>query len=140
MQKVISLFAAVLFSTMFLSCNQAQTQTNTTTSTGKLSIYYFHATNRCVTCNAVEKNAKALLEESYKTEVDNGTIKFDSYNIDEEVNKTIVEKYEVAFSTLLIIKADGTKTDFTNTAFQYAKSNPTKYKELLKAEIDKNLK
>ncbi len=137
MQKVINFFLIVLFSTMFLSITQAQTKT---TSNNKLLVCYFHATNRCVTCNAVENNAKALLEKSYKTEVDNGTIKFVSFNIDEDVNKLVVEKYQVAFSTLLIIKADGTKTDFTNTAFSYAKNNPSKYKELLKAEIDKNLK
>jgi thiol-disulfide isomerase/thioredoxin len=123
---------------MFLSCSQAQTKTKKT-STGKLLVYYFHSTDRCVTCNAVENNARALLEESYKTKIDNGTIKFASYNIDEEENKALVEKYQVAFSTLLIIKADGTKTDFTNTAFQYAKNNPKKYKELLNAEIKKQL-
>ncbi|MFQ3578821.1 MAG: nitrophenyl compound nitroreductase subunit ArsF family protein [Bacteroidales bacterium] len=138
MQKVISLFVSSLFSTMFLFCSQAQTKT--TTSNEKLLVYYFHATNRCVTCNAVENVAKELLNENFKTEIDNGTIKFASYNIDEEVNRALVKKYQIGFSTLLIIKADGTKTDFTNTAFQYARSNPTKYKELLKAEIDKNLK
>jgi hypothetical protein len=59
--------------------------------------------------------------------------------VDEDANKALVEKYQIGYSTLLIIKADGTKTDFTNTAFQYAKANPTKYKELLKTEIDKQL-
>jgi len=32
MQKVISFFVAVFFSTMFLSCSQAQTNSNSTTS------------------------------------------------------------------------------------------------------------
>jgi hypothetical protein len=40
----------------------------------------------------------------------------------------------------LIIKADGTRTDFTDSAFKYADTKPEKYMELLKAEIDKNLK
>lgn len=136
MKNVTSLIVTVLFSTLILSCSQAQTN-KSTTSGGKLSVYYFHATKRCVTCNAVENNAVALLEENFKTELDNGAIKFVSFNIDEEANKELVEKYEVAFSTLLIIKADGSVTDFTNTAFKYAKNNPSKYKELLKAEIDK---
>jgi len=140
MKKVISLFAVVLFSTMFLACSQAQTKKSVTTSNAKLEVYYFHSTNRCPTCNAVENNAKKLLEESYKTELANGTIKFASFNMDESANKTLVEKYQVSTSTLLIIKANGTKTDFTNTAFQYARTNPTKYAELLKIEIDKNLK
>lgn len=140
MQKVISLFAVVLLSTIFMSCSQAQTKNNSTNSKTKLEVYYFHATNRCPTCNAVENQAKELLEESFKSEIENGIIKFESLNVEEEENEEIVEKYEIVFSTLLIVKADGTKTDFTNSAFQYAKANPEKYKELLKAEIKKNLK
>jgi hypothetical protein len=40
----------------------------------------------------------------------------------------------------LIVKADGLKTDFTNTALQNADTKPEKFMELLKAELDKNLK
>jgi len=117
-----------------------QAQTSKKPSGTKLEIYYFHSTNRCVTCNAVESNAKALLQESFKSQADKGNIKFASINIDDKANKALVEKYQISYSTLLIIKSNGKKTDFTNTAFQYAKNNPTKYKELLKAEINKNLK
>ncbi len=131
MQKLINLFIAILFSTMFFTLSQAQTKT----SNEKIFIYYFHATNRCPSCLAVENAAKEMLNENFKSKIDNGTIKFESFNIDDKANKALVEKYQIGFSTLLIIKADGTKTDFTNTAFQYAKSNPTKYKELLKAKI-----
>lgn len=136
MYKIISFFVAVMFSTLFLPSSQAQTKK----SNEKLLVYYFHATNRCVTCNAVENVTKEVLNNNFKKEMSNGTIKFASFNVDEEVNKALVEKYQITFSTLLIINTKGKKTDFTNTAFQYAKSNPTKYQELLKAEIAKNLK
>jgi len=87
----------VLFSTMFMSCTQAQTKTSTTTTNTKLQIFYFHSTNRCITCNSIENNAKLLLQESFKTEMDNGIIKFASYNIDEDANKALVEKYQIGF-------------------------------------------
>ena len=125
-----------------ISCIQAQDKTKTASSGAKIEILYFHATNRCPTCLAVENNAKKTIEENFKTELKNGTIKFTSINIDDKANKALVEKYQVAFSTLLIIKKTGTKevkTDFTDTGFQYARNNPEKYAELLKAELKKNL-
>jgi hypothetical protein len=139
MKKLMSLFSVVLFSTMFFSCSQAQPKQISTNPKAKLEVFYFHATGRCVTCLAVEENAKKLLEQSFKTQLDNGTIKFASYNVDEDANKALAEKYEITFSTLLLIKSDGTKTDFTDKAFQYAHTNPEKYAELLKAEIEKQL-
>jgi len=106
----------------------------------KLEVLYFHATNRCATCNAIENNALKVLGKDFKSQIENGTIKFSSYNVDESVNKALVDKYKISFSTLLLVKSDGTKTDFTNNAFQYALSNPVKYGELLKAAVEKNLK
>jgi len=141
MQKLMSFVVLVFLSTTYFSITDANAQKIAVTPS--IEVMYFHGTNRCITCNAVESHAKTLLEEKYKNEIKNGTIKFVSYNIDEATSKTLVEKYEIAFSTLLIVRKldkKESKTDFTNTAFQYAKNNPTKYKELLKAEVDKNLK
>ena len=144
----INILLVVLFA---FSCGTKTTQTTenaadtsaVAASSAKLEVLYFHSTNRCVTCNAVENNAKKLLEEKYKTELDNGTIKFTSYNVDDEVNKPLAEKYQISFSTLLIVNkagAEEVKTDFTDIAFQYARTDPEKYAELLTTEIDKNLK
>ena len=140
MKKISILLLIVLFGCITVS--QAQNKTKTAASGAKIEILYFHATNRCPTCLAVENNAKKTIEEFFKAELKNGTIKFTSLNIDDKANKALVEKYEVAFSTLLIIRKVGvkeTKTDFTDTGFQYARNNPEKYAELLKAEIRKNL-
>ena len=143
MKKVLSILIVVLFGTFSMSCSQAQNPAKNSNSTAKVEVFYFHATNRCATCLAVEENAKKTLEQNFKSQLGDRTIKFASYNIDEEANKALAEKYEIVFSTLLIIKMDGTKeikTDFTDIAFQYAHTNPAKYAELLKAEIEKNLK
>lgn len=128
----------MLFSTMINS--NVYSQQNPTGSKTKLEVLYFHATMRCPTCNAVEDNARKLLEKDFKTQLDNGTIKFNSYNVDESVNKALVERYQITFSTLLLISSNGTKTDLTGKGFQYALANPVKYESLLKAEIEKNLK
>lgn len=140
MKKLIGLMFMTLLVTVIMAGGYAQTKQNSTDSKARLEVIYFHATNRCPTCNAIEDNAKKLLGKSFKQQLDNGTIKFEAYNVDESANKALVEKYQISFSTLLIVKSDGTKTDFTSKAFQYALANPAKYDALLKAEIEKNLK
>ena len=139
--KNISVF---LFIVMFgfLSVSKAQDKPKATVSPSKIEVIYFHATNRCPTCMAVESNARKAITDNFKNELTNGKIKFTSINIDDKINKALVEKYEIAFSSLLIIKKTGlkeSKTDFTDIGFQYARTDPTKYADLLKAEIRKNL-
>jgi hypothetical protein len=140
MKKILGLSIVIFFITFFLSCRQSQTNQTQTNSDAKLEVLYFHSTGRCPVCLAIENNTIKVLDENYKPQMANGIIKFSSFNIDEEVNWPLVEKYQISYLTLLIIKADGTKTDFTNTAFKYADTKPEKFMELLKVEVDKNLK
>jgi hypothetical protein len=140
MQKILSLSVTMLFSIVILSCRQTQTNQTQTNSNAKLEVLYFHSSLRCPACIAIEINTKKVLEENFKTQMDSDIIKFTSCNIDEKVNKSLVDKYQISYLTLLIINADGTKTDFTNTAFQYADTKPEKFIELMRAEIEKNLK
>lgn len=151
-KKKIKIFF-ILISVIVISCNNSpnkQLLKNESDSLNshknmnlKLEVVYFHSTNRCATCNAVENNAKKLLEESFKNQLNNGEVYFRSLNFDENENKSITEKYQVSFSMLLLIDHQNVKetvTDFTETAFKYAKNEPDKYKELLKDEIIKILK
>ena len=140
MQRVRFFFIVMFCSIMFFSCKHAQTKPWQPNSKSKLQVFYFHATIRCPTCNAIEKNTQKLLEESFKSQMDNGLIRFASFNIDKRENRALIEKYQISYTNLLLIRADGTKTDFTYTAFDCAYAEPTKYAELLKAEIEKNLK
>jgi hypothetical protein len=140
MKKILGLSVAVLFITTLLSCRQSQTNQTKTNSSTKLEVLYFHTSERCPACIAIENNTKKVLDENFKTLLDSGIIQFRSLNLEEKANTSLVEKYQIGYSTLLLIKSDGTKTDFTNTAFLNADSKPAKFEELLKAEIDKNLK
>jgi hypothetical protein len=139
MKKVIGLLFIVILNAGFMSCSEGQAKQDSTTSTAKLEVLYFHGTYRCETCNAVENNTEKFIIEDYKKQLSEGIIKFGAYNLDDKENKALVEKYQISFSTLLLVKSDGTVTDFTNTAFQYAHTDPEKYAELLKTEIDKQL-
>lgn len=153
MQK-ISLLLVILGLSLNFSCNNSSknnddkdkdsttTEYNVSAEKSEIQVMYFHATNRCVTCNAAEDNTLALLFESFKNEMETGKISFESINIDEEKNNNLTEKYQVSFSTLLIINnkiAEPVVTDFTEPAFKYALNSPDKYAELLKQEISKQL-
>jgi hypothetical protein len=139
MKTKLSFLSALLISAILLSCRQSKSNQTQTNSSAELEVLYFHTAMRCPACIAIENTTKKVLDENFKTQMERGTIQFISCNIDEKVNSSLVEKYQVSYLTLLIIKSDGTKTDFTNTAFQYADTRPEKFMELLKAEIDKNL-
>lgn len=93
-------------------------------------VYYFHATRRCATCQAVESTTKEALKEYYGDK-----IVFESINRDEDKENPLIAKYKVSGQTLLIIK--GNKViNLTNEAFMNARTNPNKFKAKLKATVD----
>ncbi|MDD2191754.1 MAG: nitrophenyl compound nitroreductase subunit ArsF family protein [Bacteroidales bacterium] len=103
-----------------------------------LEIYYFHRTERCLTCNAIEDGVRATLN-SYKKEVAKGDLIFQSINIEEDRENQIVKDYEIESPTLLFIynkKGDRKFVDLTEDAFSYARPNPAKFKKVLKGKIN----
>lgn len=135
------LFFLTIGQLLFLavSCRQAPTNQWIPGPDGVLNVYFFHMTDRCEACNAIETNTRIVLEEHFKTLMEKGAIKFYFFNIDKKENKAVTEKFKISYTSLLLVRADGKITDFTNTSFNYANMNPLKFKALLKSEIDKNL-
>ena len=132
------LLAECILLTLF-SCNNAPAVKQQPDTDAVLSVYFFHLTARCDACNAVEENTKEVIDKYYKRQTEKGTIIFRSINIDKKENRGIVEKYQISYTSLLLVRSDGTFTDFTNTSLNYAFMNPSGFRELLKAEIDKNI-
>ncbi len=124
----------------FVSCRHDPVGKLETETGSALTIYFFHLTARCEACDAIETNTAKVLEKYYKNLLDTGIIEFKSVNIDSRENRYVADKYKVSYTSLLLVRSDGTVTDFTNTALNYAYMNPLKFGELLKAEMDKNLK
>lgn len=100
-----------------------------------VNVYYFHGKQRCKTCIAIENVAKNTVADSYK---DNPNVRYVEVNIDEAQNKDLVEKYEIAFSSLLIAKADNA-TDLTEQAFANAVNSPDVLTSLIKDEVNKRM-
>ncbi|HUI33416.1 MAG: nitrophenyl compound nitroreductase subunit ArsF family protein [Dysgonamonadaceae bacterium] len=142
MKKIISALSFILFMGVVAistqSCNSATTDNTTSEKEtlaenqelGKVKAYYFHATRRCATCQAVEAVSKEAIKEYYGDKVT-----FESINRDEEKENPLMTKYKVNGQTLLIINGEK-KVDLTNDAFLNARTNPDKFKRKLKSTID----
>jgi hypothetical protein len=123
------------------SCSgqQAKKQAVSTTSGNDIEVYYFHMTTRCVTCRAVESEAKKNIEILYTDLFKKGKITFTALNIEEPAGKSMGERLGVTGQTLLIVKGDQ-KINITNEGFLYALSKPEKFKEIIKDKIDPLIK
>ncbi len=103
-----------------------------------VQIFYFHNTKRCETCNAVEDETKVALEMFYGEQMKEGRIDFTSLNLEEDDGKSMAEALQVSGQTLLIVKGES-HINLTNEGFLNARTNPTKFHEIIKTQIDKLL-
>ena len=144
--KMLKSSLLIMFVAMSLfSCN-VQTSENQKTENQKaenvvskdVQVYYFHNTKRCVTCNAVENETKVALEMFFEDNMKAGTMEFASLNLEEVEGKRMAQSLGVSGQTLLIVKGE-TQVNLTNEGFMNARTNPTKFHEILKTQIDKLL-
>jgi hypothetical protein len=125
----------VAIALMFLSMTGfAQTKKTAKPAAAKVEAYYFHFTSRCVTCKTVEAEAKKDLAELYGTKVS-----FQALNLDEASSEALAKKLDVSTQTLLLVKG-AKQVNITNEGFMYARSNPAKFKAVIKAKVDEMLK
>jgi hypothetical protein len=108
--------------------------------TGKsITVYYFHFTRRCTTCNNVEKVSSEAVETQFAAQVKSGEISFKSINLDEKAGEAIGAKYKIEGQTLIVISGDK-RVDLTDKGFMYANDSPAKLKAEIKKAIDGFLK
>ena len=132
------LMVSLLTFTTF-ACNSETKPTKkgeTSIFTEKIEVYYFHFTRRCITCNAVESVTKETIREYFSKDVKSGKITFKSINLDDATGQTFAKKMEVSGQTLLFV-SNKESINLTTDAFMYAKNQPDKLKEKVKATIEK---
>ena len=145
MKTIRPSFLIMFIALIFFGCNAPTTekktgenQTDAFVQSDDIQVYYFHNTKRCATCNAVENETRMALEMFYKDNIQSGTMDFTSLNLEEDEGKTMAQSLKVSGQTLIIVKGES-KVNLTNEGFMNARTNPTKFHEILKAEIDKLL-
>ena len=68
----------------------------------RIQAYYLHGSIRCVTCNAIERTAKQLLDNEFAQELADGRITWREVNFEQE--PALAKRYDVAASTLVLVK------------------------------------
>lgn len=109
----------------------------------RVEVLYFHGKRRCVTCMAIEKNAKEVVEAQFADELKSGTLIFRTIDISEPKNETIAGKYEVTWASLFVSKwKDGKETyeNLTEYAFANARTAPDMFKNGVAEKIRTLLK
>ena len=142
------LFTTVLITALMVSaCNNSEiknternntslTITNDSITANTIQVYYFHGSIRCHTCVSVDENTFQYLKEFFPKKLATNELIFKSINIDKNEREDLIKKYEIYGQTLLFIKGD-TVIDKTDEAFQYVTTNSEKWKQLVKATVNK---
>ena len=73
---------------------------------GVLSVYYFHATRRCQTCNKIEALAREAVETTYADEIAGGRLVFKSLNMEEPENQRFIEDFALVSNTVVMQQGD----------------------------------
>jgi hypothetical protein len=69
---------------------------------GRVELVYFHRAQRCVSCIYAEERVHYTLQKYFEEELANGIVSFEVYNLGEEKNAAVIEKYDAYTSSLFI--------------------------------------
>ncbi|MCM1150970.1 MAG: nitrophenyl compound nitroreductase subunit ArsF family protein [Alistipes sp.] len=109
----------------------------------RVEILYFHGKQRCATCKAIEANAKEAIDARFADELKRGDVVFRIVDISRPENERIAEKYEVTWSSLILVKHAGGKEqveNLTEFAFGNARTAPEEFKKAVAEKVTALLK
>lgn len=134
-------FALLLILTACQGQNNSKTIASTATST-KVEVIDFYGTHRCITCEAIEANAKYTVDTYFQEEVKAGKVEFKTVNVDDEKNYDMAERFEATGTALFINVIKSGKEqhiDLTNFAFSKGRDQEA-FSNELKEKIKEQLK
>jgi hypothetical protein len=70
-----------------------------------VQVYYVHTTLRCVTCNAIERQANDALKTRFGDELASGTVQWHSKNFQRD--DVFARRYGISSSCVLVVARDG---------------------------------
>ncbi len=95
----------------------------------EISVLYFHGKQRCVTCNAIERLTKEVVDSL-------GAKNIVMRVVDISKDEATADKYQVTWSSL-ILDHNGKTDNLTDMGFAYAKNKPEVFKAKLTDAINK---
>ena len=141
MKGVLYVIAAVA---LFVACGngakkKAVSEEKSQLTGDRVEVLYFHGAQRCVTCNAIEAETKALLDSVYAKEIKAGKVVFKEVDISKKENEKLADKYEVTWSSLFVNgwkEGQETVNNMTDFAFSYVKAAPDTFRKGVREKVD----
>ena len=84
--------------------SEAATPAKADVASQVVTVYYFHGTNRCRTCNRIEELARAAVQEKYSAQMSDGKLVFESVNLDEANHEHFVSDFQLKMRTVVVAK------------------------------------
>lgn len=137
------LLLVMLMAFPFVLCQAQTKKTTSTASKPVVEVLYFHGPQRCKTCVALEKATKEVIESQFASQVKSGNVKFREIDLSTKEGEKLGDKYEIAWSSLVIVRKQGKKekvADMTDDGFRYAVNDKAKIQALIKNKINEFLK
>lgn len=134
-------FQLLFFAALLLSACESEAQKMVgATGIAQIEVIDFHNTHRCVTCLAIEKVARNVVETDFRNELHAAKIVFKTVDVDDPQNLKIAERFEAAGTALFVYNGKtGQAFDLTDAGFTYARNDETKLREIIKTAIQNNL-
>jgi hypothetical protein len=113
---------------------------NSSGPSDRVDVVYFHRTQRCYSCTYMEAAARYTVETYFADELASGKVTFQVFNVEEDENDDIVEKYQASYLSLYINTVkDGTDHIELVTDLYTLIGNDEASVETLKSKIEKSL-
>ncbi len=139
----IMIFVAAMMSVVACGARSESKQISMDANEQRVEVIYFHGKQRCLTCMAIEKLAREVVETQFASALANGELVFKVVDISTKEGERIADKYEVTWSSIFINKVDGKRekvNNLTDFAFSNARSNPEKFKQGVAEKINELIK
>ncbi len=136
--KILSI--AGILCLLLVACNQTPDSSNgntevTSLTEAKVNVYYFYGRQRCVTCVTLQEVAKDAIMSNFEG---NRDVAFLEIDFSKRENGALADKYEVAFSSLIIAN-DNIHKDLSDNAFAMVMFDPEGLKSLIVDETNQFL-
>lgn len=113
-----------------------------TQSAHKVIAYYFHTTQRCMTCNRIERLTEEALREQFAEPLEQGELEWRVVNMEEPLYTHFVQDYRLVASSLVLVDLhDGEQRDWTNMekVWQYVHGDEARFKQYVAEQTRKYL-
>lgn len=106
----------------------------------RVELVYFHRAQRCASCIYAEEGVRYTLQKYFAEELANSIVSFEVYNLGEEENAAVIEKYGAYTSSLFInvIRGDTNNIEEVNEIWLVVGDNDA-FVETVKNRIEETL-